>query len=281
MHLSHQLCRARETWIVFKVFGLEHGTRVIAIGFHSKVGQRQQVNPITFLQGFYIGIAYADTQHSSNHRPIASKSTHPCNVMITPLDIVIAHGGKHLQYFGGSWSAVKNITHDMPCVDGEVMNQIGHSYQQLLCPTSGDDTIYDGIEVARSIILDAGLIEQLLDDISEVLGQHLAHLRTGVFDGNASRDIQDLVYSSCIPLVDTNIRQRERFFIQSMLLHPSNTLIGIVNQRTQCSFFLFCNSISVDIIHLTTDNARCVFDHVDKGIGCAMKVANKMFGTFR
>ena len=38
VHLGHELCRAREARIVFKVFGLEDGAWIIAIGLHSEVG---------------------------------------------------------------------------------------------------------------------------------------------------------------------------------------------------------------------------------------------------
>ena len=171
VHLSHELRRACKARIILKILGLENCARITTISLHGKVGQRQQIDAIPLLEGLDIGIADADTQHRGDQRPVARKSTHPEDIVVAPLDIIIAHRREDLHDLGCTRAAVEDVANDMPSIDGQGMDEVGDGYEQLLCPTRINNRINDGMEIAGAVALDTRLVEQLLDDISKILGQ--------------------------------------------------------------------------------------------------------------
>ena len=73
------------------------GAGVGIVGFHGKRGQWQQVDGVAFLQRLGIGIAQGEAKHAGYAERIASRSTHPQNVVVAPLyvPVVVGREGVH------------------------------------------------------------------------------------------------------------------------------------------------------------------------------------------
>ena len=171
VHLSHQLGTTRQAGVVLKVARLPYGAVVVAVGLHGEVGKRQQVDTIALFQRFDIRIADGDAQDGSDECLVAQHSAHPLDVVVAPLDVVVAHGGEHVQYLAGARSTVEDVTYDMQGVDGERMDEIGYLDEQLFGAAGLDDGVDDGVVVVDAVaLLQVRLMEQLLDNIAILAG---------------------------------------------------------------------------------------------------------------
>ena len=96
MHLRHQLRGACQTRVVLKILGLPDRARIIPVGGHGKIRQRQQVDTVSLFEGFDIDVPDRDAQYRGNQRLVSRHRTHPFDIMVTPLYVVVAHGGEHI-----------------------------------------------------------------------------------------------------------------------------------------------------------------------------------------
>lgn len=71
-----------------------------------------------------------------------------------------------------------------------------------------------------------GLVEQLLDDVGEVLGQCLAHLGAGVFGRNVAAYLRKLVERNAVPVVQVAL----------LTLDKLQFLLGVIDQRAEVAF---------------------------------------------
>lgn len=71
VHLCHKLGGTGETRVVLKITCLPDSARVITVGLHGKIRQRQEVYAVSLFQGLYIGIADGHTQYRSYQSRVA------------------------------------------------------------------------------------------------------------------------------------------------------------------------------------------------------------------
>ena len=113
VHLRHELGGARQARVVLEVFRLKDGARVVAVGLHGEVRQRQQVDAVTFLQRLDVRIANRYAQHCGDEREVACHRAHPLDVVVAPLDVVLAHPRERIHDLARPGSAVEDVAHDM------------------------------------------------------------------------------------------------------------------------------------------------------------------------
>ena len=159
MHLCHEVGGAGETRVVLKVLGLPDSTRVIAVGLHGEACEWQQVDTVTFLQRFDIRVADGYTQYGGNQCTVAGCGSHPLNVVVTPLDVIIANGGQHIQNLLCTRSTVEDVAHDMERIDYQTMNEIADCDDHLLSTTGVNDSLQDRMVVILTSALDVGFVQ--------------------------------------------------------------------------------------------------------------------------
>ena len=169
VHLRHQLGGARQARVVLEVFGLEDGARVVAVGLHGEVRQRQQVDAVAFLQRLDVRIANRHAQHCGDEREVACHSAHPLDVVVAPLNIIIAHPRERIHDLARPGTAVEDVAHDMQRVDGQTVDEIGDGDDELLGAAHFYDSIDNSVVVVGAVVLNARLVEQLIDDVSIIL----------------------------------------------------------------------------------------------------------------
>ena len=114
--------------------------------------------------------------------------------MVSPLDIVVAHGREDIENFAGARSTIKDISYDMERVNRERMNKIRDNYDEIFGTSGLDDGINDSIVIGLAVVLlQIRFVEQFANDIFVSGGKKPAHFRTAVFDGHRACDINHLV----------------------------------------------------------------------------------------
>ena len=200
VHFSHQLRRACQSRVVLKILCLPKRARIVSINRHGEIGQRQEVDTVSFLQGFYIGIPYRDAQNRSQKRHVSRHRSHPFDVMVSPLDIVVADGRKDIKNLACSGSSIKNVSDDMQRVNCQRMNEIRDDNNQIFRASGFNNGIDNSIVIRLSVmLLKVRFVEQFSNDIFIPFRQEAVYFRTAVFDCDRPRDIHYLVQARAIP----------------------------------------------------------------------------------
>lgn len=193
--------------------------------------------------------------------------------MITPLDVVHVILRKRVENDMRPRPAVVNVAHDVQPVDGQALDYVADGHDESVRPPDGDDRAQDAVEVlllvgrSRGI----GLVEQLLDDVGEVLGQCLAHLGAGVFGRNVAAYLRKLVERDAVPVVQVAL----------LALDKLQFLLGVIDQRAEVAFLGLAERISKNFVHFLPDHARGVFEYVLKCLELPVEVREEMLGSFR
>ena len=145
------MCGTRQAGVILEIFGLPDGAWVIAVGLHREISEGQEIDTIPLFEGFDIGIPDRDAQDGSYQGHITCHGSHPFDVMVSPLDIVVTNGGEHVQYLGGSGTTIEDISYDMKRVNGERMNEITDGNNELVGTTGLDDGVNDGVVIGLPV----------------------------------------------------------------------------------------------------------------------------------
>ena len=73
--------------------------------------------------------------------------------MVAPLDIIVTHGGQHIQNLSGSGTTIEDIADDMQRINGERMNEIGNDDDELVGTACLNDSIDDSVVISLSVML--------------------------------------------------------------------------------------------------------------------------------
>ena len=267
VHLGHQLGRACEARVVLKILGLPDGAGVIAVHGHGEVRQRQQVDAVPLFECFDVGVPNRDAQYGGNECPVTRHRSHPLDIVVAPLDIVVTDGREHVKDLGCARPAVEDVSDDMERVNGQGMNEITDDDDELVGTAGLDDSFDDGVVIGLAVVLlQTRLVQQFADDIGVVLRQQFLHLGTAVLDGDRTGDLHDLAQTAFVPIV------RLVFHLQ--------TLVGIIDERTQRPFVFLRERVSIDLVHLTAYDTGGVLDHMNERTRLAVQVGHKMLRSF-
>ena len=99
-------------------------------------------------------------------------------------------------------------------------------------------------------------MKELLDDVGEIGGQRLAHLRAGVFARHVAAHGHQVVERNVVPIIDVGLR----------ILHQLKLLLRIIDERAQLALLAVAKGGAEELVHLTLDVARGVLQHVLKSL---------------
>ena len=97
VHLRHELCGTCQAGVVLEVLGLPYRAGVIAVGLHGEVSERQEIDTVPFFERLDVGIADRDAQDGSDESLVTRHGADPFDVVVAPLDIVVADRGEHVE----------------------------------------------------------------------------------------------------------------------------------------------------------------------------------------
>ena len=183
--LMHLHIKAEILGIVIRVIADGKDTAVcMLIGFQCKGCQRDKINTIPLFQRVQIAVSCSNTNHCCNTCCASAGSTHPRDIMISPLHInrMIIHQSIHDNM--RSRSSVKNITDNMQMIHHKTLDQIGQCNDKLLSPSNSDNCMNNLIIIGLLIMYLCLFRNQFLDNIGKILRKCLTHLGSGIFGGN-------------------------------------------------------------------------------------------------
>ena len=90
----------------------------------------------------------------------------------------------------------------MKLVDGKALDDIAQGDDEIVGSAGRYDSVHDSCYIFCLVIIVGALVEQFLDDITEISGKGFSYFRTGVFATDVAANLHQLVDSDVIPVVD-------------------------------------------------------------------------------
>ena len=156
-------------------------TRIIFVNFHGKSSERKHIDSITVFKNIKIAISNTVTQYRCNTCTLSDSSSHPYNIMISPLNIkgMVIHQTIHNKM--RTRSTVKNITKNMQMIHNKPLDQFCKRNDKILCTSNLNDRIYNRI-IIRFFIQNLCLFRnQFLYHISIIRRKGFTYLGACVF----------------------------------------------------------------------------------------------------
>ena len=122
--------------------------------------------------------------------------------MIAPLDVPGVILAQRVHNLVGSRAAVVDVAEDVELVDGQPLYHVADGADEVVGSACRDDGVDDHGHIGGLVLILRTLVQQFLDDVAEVLGERLAHLRAGVFRGDVAAHFHQLVDGDAVPVVD-------------------------------------------------------------------------------
>ena len=172
-----------------------------------------------------------------------------------------------------SITTVKDVPDDVEMVGGQALDDPGNLNDKVFGPAvfhqAGDNLVIVFLFVETVLIL----LQKLLHHIGEILGQGLAHLRTGVFGGSGPADLDQAINGELIPVVQV------RAFL--FLFNEVQLFAGVIDERSQL-FQVFKADCAAQLVHdFAADGARGVLHHVVKGLVLAVDIGQEVLCALR
>ena len=267
VHLSHQ---AEGLFGVLRLLGIHFGGElragIVGVGLHCHRGEGEEVDPVAVLKGREVGVAERDAHDVGYAAVVAGGRAHPEHVVVAPLDVPVAvvTEGVHDQVC--TRTAVIDVAEDMELVDAQLLDHVAHGYNEGVGLTGGDDGLDDAVEVGLLVILAALLVEQLLYNIGELLGECLADFRAGVFRRYALTHLDELMEGDVVEILHVLLGGA----------YDLHLLFGIVDEGAELADLVLAHGSPVDVGHFTLDVARRVLEYVAEGFVLAVEVGHEM-----
>ena len=258
------LCTARE-------FRHELRAGIVGVGLHGERGQWNEVDSVAILQGGEVGIAQREADDVADAGVIAGRGSHPENVVVAPDHVPVVIVGEQVHDEVGAGTAVEDVAEDMQLVDDETLDHVGQGDDEVVGAPRGDDGADDLVHVAGLVGVLRALVEKFLDDVTEVFGQRLAHLRAGVLARHVAADSHQAVERDVVPVVDVGLRS----------LHQFKLLLGIVDQRAEFPLLALAEAVAEKVVHLALDVTRGILQHVLESFVFSVDVGKEVLGAFR
>ena len=118
-------------------------TRIIFINFHGKSSEWKHIDSITVFKNIKITISNTVAQYRCNTCTLSDGSSHPYNIMISPLNIerMVIHQTIHNKM--RTRSTVKNITENVKVIHNKALDQFCKRNDKVLCASDLNDRIYN------------------------------------------------------------------------------------------------------------------------------------------
>ena len=149
-------------------------------------------------------------------------------------------------------AAVENVAQDVKAVDGQALDEAAEGHDEVVRAAGGDDGVDNHVEVGLLVVVLERLVEELLDDVGELLGQTLAHLRAGVLRRDVAADGDELVERGLVVVGQVPVGG----------LDELELLFGIINQGAEILLLLFAQGVAEELADLALDVSRGVAEHM-------------------
>ena len=149
----------------------EFSARIILIGFHGKGCQWHQIDAIALLQRSEVGIAEREPDDIADTGVVTCTGPHPQDVVITPLDIPVMIVFHEVHDEMGSGATVIDVAENVQLVNGQSLNDITNGNNKVVSSARRDDGVDDDIHIGTLVGIVGALMQKLLNDVAEILGQ--------------------------------------------------------------------------------------------------------------
>ena len=171
----------------------------------------------------------------------------------------------------GTRTTVVDIPQDMQLVDGETLDDITQGNDEVVSTSCRDDGVDNHVDIRRLVAVIRPLMQQFLDDISEILRQRLTYLRAGVFAADITAYGNESVDGDVIPVLYIRLGSLDEFYF----------LFGIVYQGTQFLPLLVTDIARKELSHLAFDITRGVLQYMEESLALTVQVRKEMLRTLR
>ena len=183
-----------------KIFGIvigivfdRKGFACIFVLLQCKSRKRDQIDSIAFLQRIQIAVAGRHPDYICNAGKGACCSTHPDNVVISPLHIHAVIMTQCMQNNMRPRSSVVNIPYDMQMVDDKPLDQFAEGNDKIRRSANTDDRMYDLIVIPFLILHLCLFCDQFFNDVGKILRKRFTHLGSRIFGGNVLCDLHQTI----------------------------------------------------------------------------------------
>ena len=249
--------------------GLEAGAGVVAVGGHGKGGKGQQVDAVSVLQSGHVAIAERQAEHRGYAAVVACSSSHPQAVVIAPLHIKVLPVKQIVHDDVCPGAAVVDVAQDVELVDAERMDDLANGHNEIGALPRVHNALDDASEIGILVFVEGIFVKEFLYDVGILGGQCLAHLGAGVLAGDAAAHLYQAEQRAAVPCRKVGL----------LSLHYLHLLLRIVDERTQVTDFVCCESFAEQFVHLAADVAAGIAQDMKKSLMLAMNVGHKVFRT--
>ena len=256
VHLCHELGGTCPLGILgAAVLGQEALAGIAGIGVHRKGGQGQQVDAVAVLEHAMIAVAQRYAQHIGNAAVVAGSSTHPQDIVVSPLDIEVVETAQDVHDLVRAGATIIHVSQNVQYIDSEVLDKVAHGNDEVIGPMRGDDGADNHIDVGLLVGVAAVLMHELLDDVGEVLGQCLVHLGAAILGRDVTAYPHQSVDGDEIPVI-------EFIFVGDFFLDQFQFLGRIVDKRAQVLLLTRAKRVIENLAHLALDGTAGIAQHV-------------------
>ena len=245
--------------------------RIILICFHDKGRQRQHIDAVSILQNIQISITDTVSDHSCDAGFLPRSSSHPHNIMISPLNIqrVILHQTIHDKMW--SRTSVIDISQNMKMIHNQTLDQLCQCNDKILRTTNLNDGIHNGIIISLFVQHLRLLRNQFLDHICIIRRKCFPYLGSGILRCRSLTDFNQTIQSNLIPVLH----------ILLIFLDQVHLFSWIVNQCCQRTFVIISQRMSKHIIDLLSHCTGTISQYMGKSLILPVKVRHKMLCSLR
>ena len=165
--------------------------------------------------------------------------------MISPLDIEVVVGAEYVHNLVGIRTTIEHIAEDVKLVDGELLNKVADGNYEVVGTVDIDDGADDYIYISLLVRVESRLVEQLLNDIREIVGQGFADFGSRIFRRHASAHSHKPVDGDEIPVL----------YVGSILLYQFEFQLGVIDKRAKFLLVVVAEGSVIYFAHFALDGA--------------------------
>ena len=244
--------------------------RLVRVGGVRKQGKLAQRDAVAALQHAERVVVHARA-HDLGHADLAAGGgSHPGDVVVAPLHVHVAPGHELVQDAVGTRTTVVHVTHHMKRVDRQALDEVGQRVDEVLGGAGVHHRLHDLLVVGVMGRVDAQAnVQQLVDDVAVVIGQHLADVAAGVVVRERPREVDEVDEHLVVPLGQQ----------VACLAHEVELLVGVVDEGAEVGLGALVKLVAKERPHALADDAGAVVADVREGLELAVHVAHKVLGA--
>lgn len=244
---------------------------VVLVYLHGKDGQVQEVDAVAVFEHREVSVAHAQAQHIGHAGAVACGGTYPQHVVVAKLHVEVLVLAQGIHHEVRARAAVEEVAHDMQAVYRQALYEVADGHDEVVGLACADDGFDDALDVAVLVGHAGGLVEQLLDDVGELLGQLLAHLGAGILGRDVLTHRDEAAQGEGIPVVHV--------VTLHLGLEQLQLLGRVVDEGAEGAYLLVAQLVAQHLAYLALDIARRILEHMLEGLVLAVYVGQEVLGA--